>query len=144
MTITAHEDQYAPDVSDPEEDQAWEERKAQLDREKAEKVREWDGDGLPPIKHECESKIINGGTRKGWLTYASEKLEVWKDSETHDEYATRPGDRVYRPITRTDRERWIEAARNAMVKHCGTLADQATPADVLSVIYDAGLAHLPE
>jgi len=139
MTTTAHEDRYAPDVSDPEEDQAWNERKAQLDRDKAEKVKEWRG------PQDGEEALVNYPAG-GWhhIKYIGRDFEgqhvvVYKASNSCEQLG---GLVKFRPI-RTDRERWIEAADKAMVTHCGTLADKATPADVLSVIYSAGLARLP-
>ena len=140
MTTTAHEDQYAPDVSDPEEDQAWNERKAQLDREKAEKVKEWIGpeDGLPPVGTVCEWKSPSQNWKRGyiiatfedrvWLTTGDGlKEQVWNSSVIE-----------FRPIL-TDRERWIEAAHSAST----LIDDNDFVRKVLGDVFDAGLARLP-
>ena len=152
MTTTAHEDQYAPDreipnssvvetygphkwtivdgaptddFSDPDEDAAWDEHKAQLDRERAEQVKELGvGDHV----------VFPSG--RGVIRLAPDVNNVVIVEDYNDGYK-RVALSACEPI-RTDRERWIEAASLLPVKGQGCIGKAAAEA-----LYDAGLAKLP-
>lgn len=109
----------------------------------AEQAKEWRGpeDGLPPVDIVCERE----GDPGKWFAvipklYSNGKVCCLAESKDGklDALAIFPADgKKFRPI-RTDRERWIEVATLSMG------AKRPKNASHLGLIYDAGLAKLPE
>jgi len=113
-----------------------------LDQPASEEPNEWCGEGLPPLGTVCNIGCFIDGT---WvkqdfdyrIDYIGKSVVVASTVGT-----IREVERVFKeqlkfyPI-RTDRERWIEAAKQAVI-------DADFTADTYEAIYDAGLAKLPE
>jgi len=113
-----------------------------IDHPASEGPNEWCGEGLPPLGTVCNIGCFIDGT---WvkqdfdyrIDYIGKSVVVASTVGT-----IREVERVFKeqlkfyPI-RTDRERWIEAAKQAVI-------DADFTADTYEAIYDAGLAKLPE
>lgn len=109
----------------------------------AEQVKEWDGEGLPPVGKLILIKATIGGSMcEGAIDYIDNKHCIfhWISQPERTIHAVTAA-MSFRPI-RTDRERWIEAASIEAHKDAKLTAEQARIA--AEYIYDAGLARLPD
>lgn len=91
----------------------------------------WGGTGLPPVGTVCEINLTSGEWIKCTILFSGNDLIVFHDGE--EERAEYSNPKCFRPI-RTDRERFIEAAK----KH-----GSVDPDEWMGSLYDAGF-HLPE
>lgn len=110
--------------------------------------KEWNGEGLPPV----EQDVLMLMSSEPELDY--EKVRILMHTNIgHVVYQRESGaagvcdhlkfydDPIYLPIPiRTERERWIEAAERALEFSVSVPANTKA----LGVLYDAGLAKLPE
>lgn len=97
---------------------------------------EWDGEGLPPVNQECEYIRNDVKYRQEYVEVIplcfGQELALLRHSASGNEFAESISSCVFRPI-KSERDRWIEAAIEA-----GSSERNA------ALIYDAGLAKLPE
>lgn len=104
-------------------------------------TNKWNGQGFPPVGTVCEAHqftewvecVIENHLKDG------ENIDViyTYDNGTKWEYSDRK--EHFRPI-KSDRDRWVDAAREAMEEQTSLGVNDFQ----LGIIYDAGLAKLPE
>ena len=106
------------------------------EEKKTEDKNDWYKKGeFPPVGTECRIKRAGKDFEEGALMYLSEDILVWRYN-TGDEVAFVSSSCSFQPL-QTERERWIEAARKAVIEAGAYM-------DALASIYDAGLAKMPE
>lgn len=98
----------------------------------------WDGQGLPPVGTKCELHLAGGRNAIVEITAIGKKTVLFIEVGSEDERQEYIHGN-FRPL-KTDRERWIEAVREAMEEQTSLIVCDFQ----LGIIYDAGLAKLPE